>query len=488
MWQPGAHFKFLLLFSKSLYTLLNILPVRLCRGQKAAQELDEDLMGPLGFSIDQLMELAGLSVASAVIEEYSPSAFSRVLILAGPGNNGGDGLVAARHLHHFGYSVEVCYPKRTELYRNLVIQCTALGIPFIPVEEVLEAPLKSRADIVLDALFGFSFKGMPRPPFDGLISAMTPSSTPPVVIAVDIPSGWDVESGDVSNSGLSPDMLVSLTTPKQCARSFNGPHHYLGGRFVPPEIISKYGLVLPRYPGASQCVRLGGPTGANPAAAAASVVAASVADMRLSYAVGELEETHAASDPWTQFSEWFTDAKNAGFLEPNAMAVASATPDATPSLRYVLMKGFGPRGVTFFTNYNSRKGGELEANPQVAATFWWDRLERSVRFEGVIERLPAEESDEYWNSRPWGHQVGGLASTQSSVVSGGRKELEERLAAAEAGHPESEGPVPRPVHWGGYLIKPKVIEFWQGRKSRFHDRLRYTRVEGGKWEIERLAP
>lgn len=446
-------------------------------------------MGPLGFSIDQLMELAGLSVASAVISEYSPSAYPRVLILAGPGNNGGDGLVAARHLHHFGYSVAVCYPKRTDrqLYHNLVTQCTALGISFVPVEEVLAQPLASRADIVLDALFGFSFKGTPRPPFDGLIAAMTPAASPPVVVAVDIPSGWDVESGDVSGSGLSPDMLVSLTTPKQCARYFTGSHSYLGGRFVPPEIIAKYGLVLPPYPGVDQCVRLGG-SGSKLGTGGPASVAASVADMRLSYAAGQLDEAHAASDPWTQFAGWFNDAKNSGFLEPNAMAVASSSSSGAPSLRYVLMKGFGPRGVTFFTNYNSRKGEELEGNPQVAATFWWDRLERQVRFEGTIERLPVEESDEYWNSRPWGHQVGGLASRQSSVVPGGRAELEERLAAAEAGHPESQGPVPRPVHWGGYLIKPKVVEFWQGRKSRFHDRLKYTLMEDGKWKIERLAP
>jgi pyridoxal 5'-phosphate synthase / NAD(P)H-hydrate epimerase len=260
------------------------------RGQKAAQELDEDLMGPLGFSIDQLMELAGLSVASAVATEYSTSSFPRVLILAGPGNNGGDGLVAARHLHHFGYTVSCCYPKRTDkqLYRNLVTQCTSLGIPFLDVEEVLAQPLSLQTDIVLDSLFGFSFKGTPRAPFDGLIKAMAgninngggsvgycgsgdaggdnsktknegiDNRKRPVIVAVDIPSGWDVEQGDVAQSGLSPDMLVSLTSPKNCARFFLGAYHYLGGRFVPPQIVEKYSLKLPAYPGVSQCVWIGG--------------------------------------------------------------------------------------------------------------------------------------------------------------------------------------------------------------------------------------
>jgi NAD(P)H-hydrate epimerase len=221
-------------------------------------------MGPLGFSVDQLMELAGLSVASAIAAEFSSSSFPRVLVLTGPGNNGGDGLVAARHLHHFGYTVSCCYPKRTDkqLYKNLVTQCEALQIPFLEVEDVLGQPLSAQADIVVDSLFGFSFKGTPRAPFDGLIKAMVEkdgSGEPtqrPVIAAVDVPSGWDVEQGDVSHSGLSPDMLVSLTSPKLCARYFKGAHHYLGGRFVPQAIVEKYKLKLPAYPGVSQCVRL----------------------------------------------------------------------------------------------------------------------------------------------------------------------------------------------------------------------------------------
>jgi NAD(P)H-hydrate epimerase len=237
------------------------------------------------------MELAGLSVASAIATEYSITSFPRVLVLAGPGNNGGDGLVAARHLHHFGYTVSCCYPRRTDkqLYKNLVTQCSSLSIPFLEVEQVLEQPLSSQADVVVDSLFGFSFKGTPRPPFDGLIKAMVENNENnddgdggggpctasaatdgrsrshdaatmrrPIIVSVDVPSGWDVEQGDVSHSGLSPAMLISLTSPKFCARYFKGPHHFLGGRFVPPQIVEKYNLKLPEYPGVSQCVRIGG--------------------------------------------------------------------------------------------------------------------------------------------------------------------------------------------------------------------------------------
>ena len=463
-------------------------------------------MGPLGFSIDQLMELAGLSVASALTSEYPPTTHPRALVLAGPGNNGGDGLVAARHLHHFGYRVSVCYPRPTDrpLYHSLVTQCTALRIPFIQVEDVVQTPLEETADIVVDALFGFSFKGPPRPPFDALLHHMTASTSSSTtstgstrIVAVDVPSGWDVEQGDVANSGLLPSMLVSLTAPKLCARFFTGDHHYLGGRFVPPEIIEKYGLNLPPYPGSSQCVRLGG------SGRSSTTSQLSVADMRVSYSekVGELDESRVPSNPWSLFDAWFAAAKASNTLrEPNAMALATATATITlcrPSLRFVLMKGYGPRGITFYTNYNSRKGRELEQNPHAAVTFWWDTLERQIRFEGSVTKVPPEESDAYWMSRPWGHQVGGYASQQSSVVGGGRRELEGRQAEAEAAHPEGGGAVPRPPHWGGYVLRPRVVEFWAGRQGRLHDRLRYTLVsqqereeeEGGtEWEIERLAP
>jgi NAD(P)H-hydrate epimerase len=229
-------------------------------GQDEATKVDEELMGPLGFSVDQLMELAGLSVASAVAAEYPVHSHSRVLIIAGPGNNGGDGLVAARHLYHFGYKPQVCYPKQTKkpLYEGLVTQLKSLYIPFIEAEQLQQQPLQESYDVVLDAMFGFSFKGEPRPPFDTLIQMLTPKASPPPVASVDIPSGWHVENGDESGSGIQPEMLISLTTPKKAAKNFHGKHHYLGGRFVPPAIKDKYKLHLPKYPGTAQCVKLNG--------------------------------------------------------------------------------------------------------------------------------------------------------------------------------------------------------------------------------------
>mmetsp|Transcript_34265 Transcript_34265/g.74947 ORF Transcript_34265/g.74947 Transcript_34265/m.74947 type:complete len:222 (+) Transcript_34265:294-959(+) len=214
-------------------------------------------MGPLGFSVDQLMELAGLSVACSLAEVYPSTSHPKVLIIAGPGNNGGDGLVAARHLHHFGYTPTICYPKPTDkvLYNGLVTQCKSLRIPFITAEELLAQPIGA-FDVVLDAMFGFSFKGDPRPPFAAILNALKPPANPPPIVSVDIPSGWQVEQGDVDGGGLRPDMLVSLTAPKECARTFEGPHHFLGGRFVPPEIATKYSLKLPAYPGTAMCVRI----------------------------------------------------------------------------------------------------------------------------------------------------------------------------------------------------------------------------------------
>ena len=159
-----------------------------------AKEIDEKLMGPeFGFSIDQLMELAGLSVASALCEVYPPRSYGRVLVLCGPGNNGGDGLVAARHLYHFGYDVEVCYPKRTDrpIYNGLVTQLNTLGIHFVDAETLSGGdPLVTKCDVVVDALFGFSFTGAPRAPFDALLELINPHNAPPPIVAVDIPSGW----------------------------------------------------------------------------------------------------------------------------------------------------------------------------------------------------------------------------------------------------------------------------------------------------------
>ncbi|CAM9307456.1 unnamed protein product [Ectocarpus sp. 4 AP-2014] len=215
--------------------------------------LDADLMSTPGFSIDQLMELAGLSVACAIAKVYPPS--SRVLIVCGPGNNGGDGLVAARHLWQFGYRPTCLYPKPTarQLFTNLVEQCKQLDMEFLPSWEA--AGDLGDYDVVLDAMFGFGFKGDPRPPFDTILKDLSKSGAIPVV-SVDVPSGWSVDEGDPKGGGLKPEMLISLTAPKLSARFFEGPHHFLGGRFVPPGIASKYSLELPAYPGSEQCVRL----------------------------------------------------------------------------------------------------------------------------------------------------------------------------------------------------------------------------------------
>ena len=227
-----------------------------------AKEIDEKLTGPeFGFSIDQLMELAGLSVASALCEVYPPRSHSRVLVLCGPGNNGGDGLVAARHLFHFGYEVEVCYPKRTDrpIYNGLVTQLSTLGIPFVDAETLRGGdPLVTTCDVVVDALFGFSFTGAPRAPFDALLELLNPHNSPPPIVAVDIPSGWSVDEGDESGEGMRPELLVSLTAPKLGAKTFKGPHHFVGGRFVPPAIAEEFELVLPQYMGSDQCARVSG--------------------------------------------------------------------------------------------------------------------------------------------------------------------------------------------------------------------------------------
>eukprot|EP00123_Amoebidium_parasiticum_P014013 comp22280_c0_seq1/m.32985 comp22280_c0_seq1/g.32985 ORF comp22280_c0_seq1/g.32985 comp22280_c0_seq1/m.32985 type:complete len:262 (-) comp22280_c0_seq1:302-1087(-) len=225
-------------------------------GQAAAQEVDVQLMGPkYAFSIDQLMELAGLSVACAIAKEYPAETMGalKMLVVCGPGNNGGDGLVAARHLKHFGHLPAVYYPKRTDrpLYRNLTTQCTNMDIPFL--DSMPSSDQLTDYRLVVDAIFGFSFQGSVRAPFDTVLSAINSSKVP--VCSVDIPSGWDVERGNVIGCGLTPTMLVSLTAPKLCAQSFKGVH-YLGGRFVPPQLAADFELDLPPYEGSSQCVRL----------------------------------------------------------------------------------------------------------------------------------------------------------------------------------------------------------------------------------------
>lgn len=438
------------------------------------------------------LQLAGLSVACAVHQEYGNDTHPRVLVLVGPGNNGGDGLVAARHLHHFGYKVSVCYPKRTEkpLYQGLVIQNESLGIPFVSVDDVLNTSLESQADIVIDGLFGFSFKGIPRPPFDGLIQAMAavgPKSNC-VVAAIDVPSGWNVEEGDTTGIELCPQMLISLTAPKLCAKQFTGEHHYLGGRFVPPQITEKYNLSLPPYPGSSMCVKLIQPSDKS---ASIGLVDRQLQTLRKEYpsysTEQELKIEDMDSNPINTFREWFELAKNCGMDEPNGMALASVDASGSPSVRMVLLRDITEEGFIFYSNYGSQKGSDFESNDKVAATFWWEPLGKSIRVQGTISRVDPKVSDAYWNSRPLEHKLGALASRQSSILST-KKDLKDTYSALKEQYSESEQ-VPRPEWWGGYIIKPTTIEFWQGQASRLHDRLKYSLQEtSGDWTISRLSP
>jgi pyridoxamine 5'-phosphate oxidase len=199
-----------------------------------------------------------------------------------------------------------------------------------------------------------------------------------------------------------------------------------------------------------------------------------------------LREADLDPNPFGQFERWFADAAAAGVRMPEAAAVATATPDGRPSARMVLVKETAATGVVFYTNYESRKGTELTANPRAALLFYWDPLGRQVRIEGPVQRLGAAESAAYIRGRPRGSQLSALASPQSQVVPGGRDELEARVAELAAAHAGGEPPVPG--NWGGFRIDPESFEFWQHREDRLHDRLRYTRAGAGVWRIERLAP
>jgi pyridoxamine 5'-phosphate oxidase len=209
-----------------------------------------------------------------------------------------------------------------------------------------------------------------------------------------------------------------------------------------------------------------------------------LAAMRRDYASAGLAEADALADPIAQFERWFADARRAEVHEPNAMTLATVDAAGQPAARMVLLKGVDARGLAFFTNRDSRKARELLANPKAALVFWWGPLQRQVRFEGVIEEVDAAEADEYFASRPRGSQLAAWASAQSSVIEGrAALEAEERRHRERFGEDE----VPRPPFWGGYRLVPAVVEFWHGRASRLHDRLRYTRTPDG-WRIERLAP
>ena len=211
-----------------------------------------------------------------------------------------------------------------------------------------------------------------------------------------------------------------------------------------------------------------------------------LADLRQDYRLQALDLPDVLPDPIKQFEKWFDDVLKAEILEPNSMVLATATREGIPSARVVLLKNLSEAGFTFYTNYASRKGRELEKNPHAALCFNWLELQRQVRIEGTIEKVPEDISKAYFDIRPYASRIGALSSPQSQVVPD-RKFLEETEKKFRSDFPES-APVPKPINWGGYLVKPTDIEFWQGRRSRLHDRLVFILQKNNSWKIERLAP
>lgn len=209
----------------------------------------------------------------------------------------------------------------------------------------------------------------------------------------------------------------------------------------------------------------------------------SIAQLRKNYTFGQLSEADVPHDPLPLFQLWFDQAVKAQCPEPNSMTLATADQAGNPSARIVLLKGADQNGFTFFTNYESQKGRELAIRPQAALLFHWHELERQVRIKGLVERVSAAESDEYFHSRPAASRIGAWASPQSSAIPS-REFLEEAEKRYQA---EFGDAPPRPAHWGGYCLKPTEIEFWQGRPSRLHDRIHYQ-LDTANWKIERLAP
>lgn len=206
---------------------------------------------------------------------------------------------------------------------------------------------------------------------------------------------------------------------------------------------------------------------------------------RKSYELHKLDREDLQDNPIVQFEQWYKDAEEVKVSEPNAMALATSTSDGHPSVRIVLLKGFGERGFAFYTNYESKKGQQLADNPNAALVFWWEKLQRQIRIEGVVSKLSEIESEAYFHSRPKGSQMSAFASPQSHVIS--KDELMKRRSEVESQF-KAAHEVPLPDNWGGYVLKPDCIEFWQGRENRYHDRFRYSKNGEDAWVVERLAP
>lgn len=211
----------------------------------------------------------------------------------------------------------------------------------------------------------------------------------------------------------------------------------------------------------------------------------SIADIRKDYKLRSLNETDVAADPFEQFTRWWDDAMNSKIEEVNAMTLATATTEGIPSARIVLLKGFDQNGFVFFTNYQSQKGKELEDNPHAALVFFWKELERQIRIEGQVEKISEKDSDIYYQSRPAGSRIGAWASPQSEPIEN-RELIENNFTELEKKF--GENAIPRPGYWGGYIVRPAMIEFWQGRRSRLHDRIQYNLQADNNWVIQRLAP
>ena len=214
-------------------------------------------------------------------------------------------------------------------------------------------------------------------------------------------------------------------------------------------------------------------------------MAAKIADIRKNYSKKKLSEIKANPDPMKQFAKWWKQAIKSNLEEANAMTLATASPDGLPSARIVLLKDFGEKGFTFFTNYNSFKGQQLSENPKACLVFFWKELERQVRITGLVEKISDEANNEYFYSRPMDSQLGAIASPQSQVIES-REWLDEKFKQLK--NKKRDSGIQRPANWGGYIVKPVIIEFWQGRPSRLHDRLQYTLQENAEWKMERLAP